>query len=140
MTAVVFTTIGVTDLIDIIGGARGTATAWYIGWGTGGSGTGATATEVDVDLKAFATNSEGNVLGRASATGESQPAAHQLQWKRKLTNNNTSKGFEEVGLFIADAGGSSTSTSTTMWVRANYGSITVATDDAIEFTITLSAT
>lgn len=141
MTAVVFTTLGVNHLIDILdpGSTASSPPSWYIGWGTGGSGTGGTATEGNVDLFAGATNSEGNALGRATATSESQPAAHQLQFKCRLTNNNTSKGFEEVGLFAGTPNGG-TSTATSMWVRANYGTITVATDDAVEYTITLSAT
>ena len=70
MTAVVFTTLGVNHLIDILdpGSTASSPPSWYIGWGTGGSGTGGTATEGDVDLFAGATNSEGNGLGRATAT------------------------------------------------------------------------
>ena len=133
MATVVFVDTGteiVADAVLGIAGAGGpaTATGFYIGWGTGGSGTLSTATAGDVDLSAPATES------RVSATSETQPSADTTQWVGRL-QTTTAKTIEEAGLFI-DA----TGTATDMLIRGNHDAVGLATDDIIEYTISLQMT
>ncbi len=65
---------------------------------------------------------------------ESQSAADTLQWIGRLTTT-TAKTIEEFGFFI-DA----TGTATDMLIRANHGAVSLATDDIIEYTLTLQMT
>ena len=118
----------VTDALLALVGASVTASGFYIGWGTGGSGTLATATSVDVDLRAEATEA------RASATSETQSSADTNTWVARL-QTTTAKVIEEAGLFI-----NATGTATDMLIRANFGEISLATDDIIEFTFSLQQT
>lgn len=131
MTAVVYVDTGtniVSDALLAIVGASVTASGFYIAWGTGGSSTGATATNTDVDLAARATEAA------VSATSETQSAADTCQWIGRLTTT-TVKTIEEVGLFI-DA----TGTASDMIIRASHGGVVMATDDIIEYTISLQQT
>ena len=117
-----------SDFILAIAGASVTASGFYMGWGTGGSGTGGTATNTDVDLEAEATEA------RVSCTGESQSAADTNQFIGRL-QTTTSQTIEEFGFYI-DA----TGTATDMIVRANHGEVSLATDDQIEYTLTIQMT
>jgi hypothetical protein len=131
MTAVIYVDNGtelVSDAILALTGASVTASGWYIAWGTGGSSSGGTATNTDVDLEARATETA------VSATSETQSAADTNQWVGRL-QTTTVKTIEEVGLFI-DA----TGTATDMIIRASHGGVVMATDDIIEYTITLQQT
>lgn len=131
MPAVVYVDNGtelVSDAILALTGASVTASGWYIAWGTGGSSSGGTATNTDVDLEARATETA------VSATSETQSAADTNQWVARL-QTTVVKTVEEVGLFI-DA----TGTATDMLIRASHGGVVMATDDIIEYTITLQQT
>lgn len=131
MPAVVYVDNGtelVSDALLAIVGASVTASGFYIAWGTGGSSSGGTATNTDVDLWARATETA------VSATSETQSAADTNQWVGRL-QTTTVKTIEEVGLFI-DA----TGTATDMIIRASHGGVVMATDDIIEYTITLQQT
>ncbi len=131
MPAVVYVDNGtelVSDALLAIVGASVTASGFYIAWGTGGSSSGGTATNTDVDLEARATEAA------VSATSETQSAADTNQWVGRL-QTTTVKTIEEVGLFI-DA----TGTATDMIIRASHGGVVMATDDIIEYTITLQQT
>lgn len=131
--AVVFVDTG-TDIaaralfeLDLEGGTEATASGFYIGWGTGG-GT-STATEGNVDLAIRATE----VL--VSATTESV-SGDTITWIGRITNQEVGgKVISEAALFI-DA----TGTATDMIIIGDFGDITVATDDVIEFTFTLQYT
>ncbi len=117
----------VSDALLAMVGASVTASGFYIGWGTGGSGTGGTATNTNVDMNAEATET------RVSATAETQ-AGDTNTWVGRLTTT-TAKTIEESGLYI-DA----TGTATDMLIHANFGAVSLATDDIIEFTYTLQQT
>ncbi len=131
--AVVFVDTGteiVSDAILGIAGAGGpaTATGFYIHWGTGG-GT-VTATNTDIDLAQPATEV------RVSATSETQPSADTTQWVGRLTNQKAGGvTISEAGLFI-DA----TGTATDMLIRGDHADVGLATEDIIEYTITLQMT
>ena len=130
MTAIIYVDNGtelVSDMMLAFTGASVTASGWYIAWGTGGSGTGGTATNTDVDLEARATEAA------VSATSETQ-SGDTNTWVGRL-QTTTAKVIEEVGLFV-DA----TGTATDMIIRANFGEVSLATDDIIEFTISLQQT
>ncbi len=127
MPATVYLQTGEDFVCDQIQNGGGTAT-FSIGWGTGGSGTGGTATKPDLDLRAAATEL------RVTATTEDQPSSDINRWIGRLTTT-TVKGIEEVGLFFHP-----TSTATAMIIRANHGAVNLATDDIIEYTITLEQT
>lgn len=127
MTAVIFVDSGTEIVSDLIMNGGGTAT-FYIGWGTGGSSTGATATNTDVDLAAAATEA------RVTATTEDQPSGDTNRWIGRLTAE-TSKTIEEVGLFQHGTG-----TATDMIIRGSHGGLTLATDDIVEYTVTLQMT
>lgn len=130
MTAIVYVDNGtdlVSDALLALVGASVTASGFYIGWGTGGSGTGGTATNADVDLEAQATEA------RVSATSETQSGDTDT-WVARL-QTTTAKVIEEAGLFI-----NATGTATDMLIRANFGEISLATDDIIEFTFSLQQT
>jgi len=122
--AVVYVDTGTEFVVDKIHNGGGTAT-FYIGWGTGGT---ATATNGDVDLAVAATEA------RVTATTEDQSAADTNRWIGRLTAE-TVKTIEEVGLFFTGTG-----TASDMIIRADHGGIALATDDIIEYTITLQQT
>ncbi len=127
--AVVFVDNGtelVIDWIESIVGTAVTASGWYMGWGTGGT---VTATNTDIDLGAEATEL------RVSTTGESQSAADTFQWIGRLTKTAIPASIDEFGLYT-----DSTGTTTDMIVRADHGTVVMATEDIIEYTCTLQMT
>lgn len=127
MAAIIFVDNGTELMADAMlafTGATVTASGWYIAWGTGGSSSGATATNTDVDLAARATEDS------VSATTETQSGDTNTFTGRLTTT--TAKIIEEVGLFI-DA----TGTVTDMFIRANHDGVGLATDDIIEYQISL---
>ncbi len=127
--AVVFVDNGTfifTDHVLGIAGGGPTASGFYMGWGTGG-GT-STATNTDVDLGNPATEA------RVSATVEQEDgtASDTAQFIGRLTKTAVPKTINEFGFYI-DA----TGTATDMIVRADHGDVTLATDDQIEYTLTI---
>lgn len=130
MTASCLTATGITFLVDRIDNTT-TATNFWIGWGTGGSSTGGTATSADTGLKAQATEAW-------QACTLSQPSVDTNQFVATITAG-TAKTIEEVILF----GGTSTATGTAKnrtIIRASHGGQTLATGDAIQYTIKLQTT
>lgn len=130
--AVSYTTVGRGRIVDCVQGnatatGPGTATEWYVMWGTGGSGTLSTATASDVALVAEAT--ETRIVPTLS-----QPAADTNQWLGTITNQKVGgKTIEEVAILTATAGG-------VCVIRSTFGAVAVATGDSIQFTVTLQQT
>lgn len=130
MTASCLTATGITFLVDRIDNTT-TATNFWIAWGTGGSSTGGTATSADTGLKAAATEAY------AVAT-LSQPAVDTNQFVATITAG-TGKTIEEVILFGGTSTATSVGTNRTI-IRASHGGQTLATGDAIQYTIQLQTT
>ncbi len=114
-----------SDFILAAVGASVTASGFFMGWGTGGSGTLGTATNTDVDLRAEATEA------RVSCTGETQSAADTNQFIGRLTKTDNASTIEEFGFFMG------TGTATAMIIHANHGAVALATEDVIEYTLTI---
>jgi hypothetical protein len=130
MTATVLTATGITFLVDRVDNTT-TATNFWIAWGTGGSSTGATATSADTGLAAAATEAW-------AAAALSQPAVDTNTFVATITAG-TGKTIEEMILF----GGTSTATSVATnrcIIRASHGGQTLATGDAIQYTVSLQTT
>jgi hypothetical protein len=130
MTASCLTATGITFLVDRVDNTT-TATNFWAAWGTGGSSTGGTATSADTGLKAAATEA-------FAACTLSQPSVDTNQFVDTITAG-TGKTIEEVILF----GGTSTATSVATnrcIIRASHGGQTLATGDAIQYTIQLQTT
>jgi hypothetical protein len=130
MTATVLTATGITFLVDRVDNTT-TATNFWIAWGTGGSSTGATATSADTGLAAAATEAW-------VAAALSQPAVDTNTFVATITAG-TGKTIEEMILF----GGTSTATSVATnrcIIRASHGGQTLATGDAIQYTVSLQTT
>lgn len=114
----------ITDLIDFAAqGTTATFTAWFINWGTGtvtdqksDTGLGNEATEV-----------------RVTATTETQTAADTMQWKALQTCDTVTRDVGEAALFTLATVG-------TCLIRGTYTDISLATDDQVEYTITLQQT
>lgn len=130
MTASVLTATGITFLVDRIDNTT-TATNFWIGWGTGGSSTGGTATSADTGLKAAATEAW-------VACTLSQPSVDTNQFVGTITAG-TGKTIEEVHLFGGTSTATSVATNRTI-IRASHGGQTLATGDAIQYTIQLQTT
>ena len=123
MVATVYVNAGQNFVADVIDGTTNATDQDYrIAWGTGGSSTGGTATDADTALEAEATEVR-------ATTVTSQPSTDTNQWVGTLTAG-TAKTIEEAGLFTTATGG-------TMIIRGSHGGITLATDDSIQYTITL---
>ena len=117
-----------SDFVLAVVGGTVTASGFFMGWGTGGSSTGGTATNTDVDLRAEATEA------RVSCTGESQSAPDTNQFIGRLTKTDVASTIEEFGFYIG------TGTATAMVIRANHGGVALATEDIIEYTLTIQMT
>lgn len=130
MTATVLTATGITFLVDRVDDTA-TATNFWIAWGTGGSSTGGTATSADTGLKAAATEAW------APAT-LSQPAVDTNQFVATITAG-TGKTIEEMIVFAGTSTATGTSTNRCL-IRASHGGQTLATGDAIQYTVTLQTT
>ena len=116
----VLTTVGknwITDKID----ETLSSTASYVHWGT------STASAAAGDTTLNASASEARVLATIS-----QPAADTNRWVATLTADGA-KDIGEVGTFDALTDGN-------MMIHANFTSITLATNDTIQFTINLQTT
>ena len=120
----------VSDALLALVGASVTASGFYVGWGTGG-GT-STATNTDVDLAVTGTTTD---YARVSATTEDQSAADTNRWIAHITAATATKVINEAGLFI-----NATGTATDLLIRGDFGDITTASGDVIEFTFTLQQT
>lgn len=105
-----------------------TSTAFWIGWGTGGSSTagGNSATKSDTAL-----HQEGTDV--RATTAVTLPSADTTQFVGTLTVETVAKTIEEAGLFTTATGG-------IMPIRGNHGGVALATDDSIQYTITLEQT
>lgn len=125
MTAQTVTATGLTFLVDRTDGTA-SATLWWIAWGTGGSSTGATATSADTGLKAAATEAW------AAAT-PSQPTDATNRFVATITAG-TGKTIEEAILFAGTTTATGTSTNRCI-ARISHGGQTLATGDAIQYTI-----
>jgi hypothetical protein len=129
MTDTCLTATGLTFLVDLVD-QTSTATNAWIAWGTGGSSTGATATSADTGLKAAATEA-------FAAATRSQPSDVVNRWVATLTAG-TGKTIEEMMVFC----GTSTATGTAAnrcLIRASHGGQTLATGDAIQYTVDLTS-
>lgn len=132
MTATVYTDLGKQWTARHMNDTVGTATGWYIGWGTGGSGTNATASDGDLDL--FAAATEARVTATSEDVIDTTVSDDTTRWISTLTAG-TAKTIQEVGLF-----NHVTSTATAILIHANHGDIALATDDQIQYTIDLQFT
>lgn len=130
MTAVCLTATGITFITDKIDGTS-TATGFWIGWGTGGSSTGATATSADTGLKAAATEAW-------VAATVTQSAVDTNQFVATITAG-TGKTVEEAIVFAGTTTATGTATNRCL-IRASHGGVTLATGDAIQYTVTLQET
>lgn len=130
MVATIYTTVGKQIVVDRFDGV-GTGTNYYIGWGTGGSSTGGTATQGDTALGLAA--SEFRVLAVMS-----QPSADTNRAVATITTG-TVKTIEEVGIFYATISGTATAGGSLI-IRASHGGLTLASDDAVQYTIDLQQT
>jgi hypothetical protein len=111
----------VADLIDVASTA--TVTGWYISWG---SGT-VTDAKTSTGLEAEATEI------RVTATTEDQPAADTNRWIGTHTCGAVAKTVSETGLHTAATNGD-------MPIFGTYTGIALATDDQVQYTITLQQT
>lgn len=134
MTAIVLTVQGMTHIADryvdlATASGPGTATEYWIGFGTGGSSTGATATSGNTNLAAGAT--EARVVATVS-----QPSATIDQFVGTITCGRVG-GFtvEEFGLFTASG---ASATAGYMPVRASHGGVALATGDSIAYTLQIT--
>lgn len=122
--ATVYTSAGeavVADLIDGVSGTHLDNTNAKIAWGTGAG----TAAKGDTTL--FTEASEARV-----AATTSQPTADKNQWVGTITANGA-KTITNAGVFDAAAAGN-------LIVKGDFTGIVLATNDAIEFTISLEQT
>lgn len=100
------------------------ATTYFIGWGTGGPATGSNV----VSKGATAISSE--VQARNSA-GSSISAFNQQQWIAVLTAT-AARSITNAGLFHNNSG--------TVLIGGDFATVALATNDRIEFTVTLTST
>lgn len=111
-------------IVDLLDGTVASAPATYfIGWGTGGSGTLGTVTATQDDLRQEATEVR-------ATTAESQPGSKINQWVGTLQTTVT-KTIEEAALFVSATGG-------VMLIVGNHDAVGLATDDQIQYTVTLT--
>lgn len=99
-----------------------TVTGWYISWG---SGT-VTDSKTSTGLEAEATET------RVTATSETQSAADTFQWIGTFTAGSA-KTVSETGLHTAATDGD-------LPIFGTYTGIVLATDDQVQYTITLEQT
>lgn len=122
----VYTSEGEALLADLItnaaAGTTATFTAWFISWGSG------TVTDAkgSTGLEAEATEA------RVTATTEDQSAADTNRWIGTLTAG-TAKTVSETGLHTLATNG-------TMVIFGTYTGVALATDDQVQYTITLQQT
>ena len=122
MVNTVYTSAGEAHVVDQIDGTL-TATEYWIAWGSGGSSTGATASKDNTTLFVEATDVR-------ATTALSQSSADTNQFVGTLTVETVSKTIEEAGLMSTATGG-------TLIIHGNHLGIGLATDDSIEYTVTL---
>lgn len=128
MVATVYTSAGEGHGAGYYTGTT-TTTAFWIGWGTGGSsseGAGTVATKGDTTLTTEATDAR-------ATTAVTLPSADITQFVGTLTVETLGKTIEEAGLFTTTTGG-------ILIIHGNHGGVTLATDDSIQYTITLEQT
>ena len=100
------------------------ATTYFVGWGTGGPATGSNV----VSKGATAISSE--IQARNSA-GSSISVFNQEQWIAVLTAT-AARSITNAGLFHNNSG--------TLLIGGDFATVALATNDRIEFTITLTST
>lgn len=102
-----------------------TVTGYFIGWGTGGPATGSNV----VSKGTTAISSEASPARVAAAT--SITAFNQQQWTAVLTAT-AATSVTNAGLFHNNSG--------TVLVAGDFATVPLATNDRIEFTVTLTST
>ncbi len=124
--ATVYTDVGEAEVVDIIDGTATSPTDLgtnnnFIGWGTGAG------TAVKGDTALFTEAAESRVGGTVS-----QPSADINQWVAEIVSAS-GQTITNAGLFNASSSG-------VMVVKGDFTGIVLATNDKIEFTISLEQT
>lgn len=117
----VFTDVGENLATDYFDGTANAPANWFVHWGTGTTAPVVTNTVLETPASE----------ARVTAT-EAQPASNQNRLTATLTANGA-KTISEVGVFDAASAGN-------MPVRGTFTGIVLATNDKIDFTITITWT
>lgn len=115
----IFTQAGEEIVADLVDGTVAAPANWYIGWGTGAG----TAAKGDTTLFTEAAEA------RVTAT-ESQPAADQNRFVGTITATGA-KTITNAGVLSASTGG-------TLLLHSDFAGVTLAINDSIQFTFTLT--
>jgi hypothetical protein len=102
-------------------GAMSASSGQYIGWGTGAG----TAAKGDTTL--FTESAETRATGTVSVTGSGATAKYQVVGTITATGSRA----------ITNAGNFDASTSGNLFVKGDFATINLSTDDSIQFTITI---
>ncbi|OGS01550.1 MAG: hypothetical protein A2V88_02685 [Elusimicrobia bacterium RBG_16_66_12] len=122
--ATVLTQVGEELIVDLMD----SASADYVGWGTGAG----TAAKGDTALFTAATEA------RVVAT-RSQPVADKVRWVATITADG-SKTITNAGVFDAAGSGSPPTGGTPLIVHGDFTGVPLLAGDKIEFTIDLEIT